>query len=356
MATDRSDPEIQISTTATLVVINVNEGPTGIHLNSANVAENTAGAVVGTLEVADPDADGGDYEFLVSDPRFTVDGNTLRLLAGESLNFEREARVDIQIIARERTEDFEAAADFALSVLDRDDAPTAIVLSGFEVEEETDGALIGEVHVVDEDNEAYDFTVSDPRFEIVDQQLKLRDGVQLTPSEISQLDLAIVATSRTGVRLGQSFPIQVIPPRSPWQNPRDPNDVNDDGTVTPIDVLLLVNELNRGGTRTLPPVGDGSGEPPGTLPDVNGDGILSAIDVLLIINELNGRRGEGEGSLASETSPGSPGSQPEADWANLRFHDYDLESRDLERRRQANSEIDAELVFLLDQISRDSNR
>ena len=37
-----------------------------------------------------------------------------------------------------------------------------------------------------------------------------------------------------------------------WQNPRNPLDVDDDGAVIPLDVLLLVNDINARKARVLP--------------------------------------------------------------------------------------------------------
>ncbi|MEZ6150054.1 MAG: dockerin type I domain-containing protein [Pirellulaceae bacterium] len=82
-----------------------------------------------------------------------------------------------------------------------------------------------------------------------------------------------------------------------WHNERDPVDVNDDGLITPIDALLIINELNRGGARSL--LGSNLPFPP--YIDTNADGLLTANDVLQVINYINahsaaGRGGEGEPS------------------------------------------------------------
>ncbi|MEO8497803.1 MAG: Ig-like domain-containing protein, partial [Planctomycetota bacterium] len=85
----------------------------------------------------------------------------------------------------------------------------------------------------------------------------------------------------------------------PWRNSIEPRDVNNDGFITPLDALIVINSLNLMGTRPLPnpPV------PPNSPPpfyDTNGDGTISPVDVLLIINYLNDpanqSEGEGEGS------------------------------------------------------------
>jgi PKD repeat protein len=71
-----------------------------------------------------------------------------------------------------------------------------------------------------------------------------------------------------------------------WTNPRDRFDVDDNGSVDPLDALLVINEINRAGTRILDPILDAT--PP--YYDTNPDGSLDPLDVLMIINEIN-RRG-----------------------------------------------------------------
>ncbi len=84
-------------------------------------------------------------------------------------------------------------------------------------------------------------------------------------------------------------------------------DVNNDGFVSPIDVLILVNSLNNGSSGLLPvegtPAGsNGEGGAGRYFMDVNGDNYLSPLDALMVINELNNRQnagsGEGEGAAA----------------------------------------------------------
>ena len=68
----------------------------------------------------------------------------------------------------------------------------------------------------------------------------------------------------------------------------EPLDVNDDGFVSPIDALLVINHLNSGDNF---PSG---GAQYGARLDVNRDTFVSPMDALLIINRLN-KHGEGEG-------------------------------------------------------------
>jgi len=85
-------------------------------------------------------------------------------------------------------------------------------------------------------------------------------------------------------------------------NRHDPLDVNADGFVSPIDALLVINDLNIAGSRLL-------AVPPLTAPgqvqflDVNGDQFLSPVDALEVINYLNlslPDSDEGEGEQAGE--------------------------------------------------------
>jgi hypothetical protein len=66
-------------------------------------------------------------------------------------------------------------------------------------------------------------------------------------------------------------------------NPLQPLDVDEDGWVAPLDALLVINDLNRSGPRSLSETDDR----PEHLIDVNEDGFVSAIDALLVINHLN---------------------------------------------------------------------
>ncbi|MFN0016898.1 MAG: dockerin type I domain-containing protein [Pirellulaceae bacterium] len=83
----------------------------------------------------------------------------------------------------------------------------------------------------------------------------------------------------------------------PHSNPRDPLDVNNDGSITPIDALLVINEINTNGSHAL----DISGFHGTPFIDTDRDNVVSPHDVLLVINKLN-------------TPPaGSPGAEGEAD-------------------------------------------
>ena len=82
---------------------------------------------------------------------------------------------------------------------------------------------------------------------------------------------------------------------SPWQNQTNRFDVNNDGAVSPIDALLIINDLNAKGSRALT-VADAT--PP--FVDVNGDGHVAPIDVLQVINAIEASLSEGEANGLSQ--------------------------------------------------------
>ena len=85
---------------------------------------------------------------------------------------------------------------------------------------------------------------------------------------------------------------------SPWQNQMLDVDVRGSGSPSPLDVLIIINELNNKGSRQL---SSSDLEMPNKL-DVTGDGYLSPLDVLVVINFLNSRRdSEGESEIKSES-------------------------------------------------------
>jgi hypothetical protein len=70
-----------------------------------------------------------------------------------------------------------------------------------------------------------------------------------------------------------------------WHNPLSRLDVNADGMISPIDVLILINLINQAGSSPLH-----AGDPAFlNLPyvDVNADNFFSPIDILLVVNFLN---------------------------------------------------------------------
>ena len=87
--------------------------------------------------------------------------------------------------------------------------------------------------------------------------------------------------------------VQVRVVTSFYQNYRNRFDVDNDSTISPLDVLILINDINAFGSRVLAP---NAFTPPPYI-DVNGDRRVDPLDVLEVINYLNSsKNGEGESS------------------------------------------------------------
>ncbi|MBT7256111.1 MAG: tandem-95 repeat protein [Planctomycetaceae bacterium] len=94
--------------------------------------------------------------------------------------------------------------------------------------------------------------------------------------------------------------IDIIPDPFPWHNRGNSLDVNMDGSVSPIDALLIIIELDANGSTLLPEPSAGNSPPP--YFDVNEDGFVAPNDAIQVINFLNananGESAEGEFSIS----------------------------------------------------------
>jgi hypothetical protein len=100
-------------------------------------------------------------------------------------------------------------------------------------------------------------------------------------------------------------------------NPRDPLDVNNDGRVVPLDVLVIINAMNELGPGKLPDKVFTTPRfaAPNAYLDANRDGSLSPFDALVIINHLNQSSIAGEGeSLGQWLAVGSHSTSGDAEY------------------------------------------
>ncbi|SDX80813.1 hypothetical protein SAMN05444336_110135, partial [Albimonas donghaensis] len=81
---------------------------------------------------------------------------------------------------------------------DLDEAPTGLALTGTAVAENAPGAVIGTVAGTDPEGAPLTWSVDDPRFEVVGDTLKLKDGVALDHEAGGEVDLVLTATDPAG--------------------------------------------------------------------------------------------------------------------------------------------------------------
>ncbi|MEO1433376.1 MAG: putative Ig domain-containing protein, partial [Cyanobacteria bacterium J06633_8] len=92
-----SDSNLNDSSSATVNFTNLNDAPTDIALSNSSVAENDIAAVIGNITVTDVDSN--NFTYSVSDNRFQVVNSQLKLKDGESLDFETESSITLEITA-----------------------------------------------------------------------------------------------------------------------------------------------------------------------------------------------------------------------------------------------------------------
>jgi hypothetical protein len=81
----------------------------------------------------------------------------------------------------------------------------------------------------------------------------------------------------------------------PWQNKSDPSDVSNDGNISPIDALLIINYLISEGSKELPPT-----KTMDAFLDSTGDNFVSPLDAVTVINRLIAQSAEAENENDNE--------------------------------------------------------
>ncbi|MEL6858437.1 MAG: FctA domain-containing protein, partial [Pseudomonadota bacterium] len=199
---------LETSETFTIEVSDVNEGPSDLALDGNTIAENDAGATVGTLSSFDPDA-GDTVTYTVSDERFEVVDGDLRLADGVTLDHEEAASIEVTVTATD-SEGLSTEEAFAIEVSDLNEGPSDLALDGNSVAENDAGATVGTLSSFDPDaGDTVTYTVSDTRFEVVDGDLRLADGVTLDHEEAASIEVTVTATDSEGLSTQEDFTIDV---------------------------------------------------------------------------------------------------------------------------------------------------
>ncbi len=307
---DHADSGYQLSTTAKISVIDINEPPTEIRISDElSVPENQPGAIVGSVEIDDPDSTNV-FTYWVSDSRFEVKDGNLQLKPNISLDFESADVIPLSIAVSDGS-DQTLTKTLTVKVTNRNDPPTGFDVELSPISDGIEGSVVGSITVQDQDQQQYSFTLSDDRFEVVNGQIKLKEGESLDGTAESLVSLTVTATDADGKSVTTEVTVEVHSRIPPFQNQFEPRDVNSDGSISAVDALIVLNQLNRYGPRKLPDdaVPGASGESPHWV-DVNGDGLITPIDVLLIINYLNSRARSTVTPSIGGPSDGTPESTP----------------------------------------------
>jgi hypothetical protein len=272
-----------------LAIQGQNDPPTAIRFpHRLEIRENVPGAIVGPVQVEDVDASAS-YQWSVDDSRFEIRDGILKLKDDAQLSLQQDQSVTLTVRAVELEVGFgapnagQSAAIEATVTLQVSANPLPgefFVASEYSVPENEAGASLGYVYVRGAlPPEEYAISVSDSRFEVVNGLFKLRDSVALRWQSDDALLVTLTAQGAGGEHFSKQTLVRVIQDRTPAI---DPHDVDGDGFITPIDVLILINQINSQGSGTNPLEGE-----LGRRIDIDGDGHVSPIDVLILINVIN---------------------------------------------------------------------
>ncbi|MEX6633241.1 cadherin domain-containing protein, partial [Hyphococcus lacteus] len=216
----------------TVNVNDVNEAPVDIQFSELSVDENNAGAIISTLTALDPDVGDVASFAIVSDlsDNFEITGNRLKLKDGVSLDHEAQPSFDITIsVTDQNGAQFEKTV--TVDVSDINETPTDLYLSDNSVSENEAGAVVATLSSSDPDqNESLTYTISEDnsgQFEIVGDQLKLKDGVTLDRESEASHDVTVEVTDSAGNSYLETVTIDVA-------------DVNE----APVDVSITPNQSN----------------------------------------------------------------------------------------------------------------
>ncbi|WP_170418581.1 PA14 domain-containing protein, partial [Ruegeria atlantica] len=167
------------------------------------------GAVIGSISVLDPDAS-DTHRFDVSDDRFEVVDGKLQLKPGIALDHEDAAQIDVSVTVTD-TDGATLTERFTVDVMNLNEGPTGIALDDTSVAENTQGAVIGSISVLDPDaSDTHRFDVSDDRFEVVDGKLQLKPGIALDHEDAAQIDVSVTVTDTGGATLTERFTVDVL--------------------------------------------------------------------------------------------------------------------------------------------------
>lgn len=253
------------------------------------------GQFVGIVDAFDPDA-GSTLQYAITGgsaaDRLELDSETgsLRVAAGATFDFESEPALDLEVTATDNT-DLSDTRRLAITLLDGNETPvfTRTVMNQlaeagqpFSISFESDIATdpdVGQVPVLSV------IGVDGPLAGWLqfDSETNTLAGFP-SPNDVGYHAVALRASDPgdPSASAVQVFTIEVIASAIPYQNGRDRFDVDNDNRVDSLDVLAIINYLNRFGVG---PIVD-TGNFPGYI-DVDGDMRATPRDALEVIRRLN---------------------------------------------------------------------
>lgn len=209
-----------------ITVIDINDAPTMISLSDLTVPENQPlGTIVGRFSTTDQDiSDQHSYGLIAGEgsddnSSFRIVGN--ELLTDFNFNFEHKASYQIRV----RSTDLAGATvewAFTIAILDRNDAPTDILLSSSTVNEElAAGTPVGTITIIDEDvNDVFNIRLvggegGEDSDDFYIEGNTLLTAVVFDAETRTDYSIRINVTDAAGESLSKIFAIRILPVNEP---------------------------------------------------------------------------------------------------------------------------------------------
>ncbi|WP_181707662.1 carbohydrate-binding protein [Chthonobacter rhizosphaerae] len=247
--------------------------PTAPVLTGGAVTENVAGAVVGTLSALDPDGSAAGLTFSTADARFVIDGATLKLANGVSLDHEAGETVNVAVSVTD-AEGLTTTGTVSVAVGDVNEAPT--LAAGAAID---DVAIVaGTAGVV---NLAAELGATDPDGTAVTYVARLADGSPLPAGmTVTNGQLQIAGTLPVG-----TYSVVALATDGALTSPEVGFTVTVGATpaFTPIVIQAesgVITSLDNGANATVTTIRDPSNPetnpnlPTGLRPDFSGTGYV----------------------------------------------------------------------------------
>ncbi|MEI8211933.1 MAG: tandem-95 repeat protein [Planctomycetota bacterium] len=286
----------KLSSSGLIQVVEVN-APVGISLSPRFVKENLIPAnTVGTLSTNDPEPNDTFVYSLVRGPGDLDNGSFTivesKLIAIQSFDYESKSKYSVRVRSTDRRGLYTEEV-FSIGIEDVNEAPVA--------KDDKFWMIMGSTKLLDIlGNDIDSEGMIDPATVVIVSpsshgfvQVQTDGLIQLTAAAGYIGEISFQYTVRDSM-YSESNPatVRVTVVGSAYQNPTNRYDVNNDRSVSPLDVLSLINLLNSKGVSL--PV-EGLPGPPDYV-DVNGDKRVDPLDILELINFINkGSLGSGEG-------------------------------------------------------------
>ena len=197
---------------ASVEILDVNEAPTEVTWTAFNLAEDAAaGTAVGSIAVADEDA-GDSHSFELSgegSENFSIVDGQVVVAEGVTLDHETNPTFNLSLKVTDEG-GLETSRPITINVADVNEGPTDINLTANTVNENDAGAVVGTLSTTDvDDGQSHTYTVSDSRFEVVDGDLKLKDGVSLDHETEDSVTVTVTTDDGNGGTFNEDFTINV---------------------------------------------------------------------------------------------------------------------------------------------------